>query len=92
MSSYLFNHHYHSNNPKIRVPTAQGKQGKWQKKNPVREITGNLKILSKLRENTGNFVSSSALILKEKDIAIFAAKKSIFSQKLDWSAKSVLCM
>ena len=48
-----------------RVPTAQGKQGKWPKKIPVRENTGNLEILSKHRENrefcqsTGNFVSSS---------------------------------
>ena len=42
-----------------RVPTAQGKQGKWQKKIPVRENTGNLEILHKHRENTGNFVCSS---------------------------------
>ena len=42
-----------------RVPTAQGKQGKWQKEFPVRENTGNLEILSKHRENTGNFDSSS---------------------------------
>ena len=45
----------------FRVPTAQGKQGKWQKKIPVRENTGNLVILSKHREfclNTGNFVIS----------------------------------
>ena len=34
----------------------------------------------------------NALILKVKDIAIFAAKKSIFLQKLDRSAKSVLCL
>ena len=34
-----------------RVPTAQGKQGK--------ENTGNLEILPKHRENTGNFVCSS---------------------------------
>ena len=47
---------------KGRVPTAQGKQGKWPKKIPVRENTGYLEILSKHREfcqNTGNFVSSS---------------------------------
>ena len=45
-----------------RVPTAQGKQGKWPKKIPVRENTGNLEMLSKHREfclNTRNFVSSS---------------------------------
>ena len=34
----------------------------------------------------------NVLILKVKDIAIVAAKTSIFSQKLDRSAKSVLCM
>ena len=34
----------------------------------------------------------NVLILKVKDIAIVAAKKSIFFQKLDSSAKSVLCM
>ena len=33
-----------------RVPTAQGKQGKWPKKIPVRENTGNLEILPKHRE------------------------------------------
>ena len=33
-----------------RVPTARGKQGKWPKKVPVRENTGNLKILPKHRE------------------------------------------
>ena len=35
----------------FRVPTAQGKQGKWPKKIPVN--TGNFEILSKHRENTG---------------------------------------
>ena len=46
----------------FRVTTAQGKQGKhnvWPKRFPVRENTGNLEMLSKHRENTGNFVSSS---------------------------------
>ena len=42
-----------------RVPTAQGKQGKWSKKFPVRENTGNLEMLPKHRENTGNLVCSS---------------------------------
>ena len=36
-----------------------GKTGKWPKKIPVRENTGNLEILPKHRENTGNFVCSS---------------------------------
>ena len=34
----------------------------------------------------------NVLILKVKNIAIVAAEKSIFFQKLDRSAKSVLCM
>ena len=42
-----------------RVPKAQGKPGKWTKKIHVRENTGNLEILPKHRENTGNFVCSS---------------------------------
>ena len=34
----------------------------------------------------------NSLILKVKDIAVFATKISIFYQKPDRSAKSVLCM
>ena len=60
----------------LRVPTAQGKLGKWKEKKQG--------ILLAQVENT--------LTLKVKDIAIFAAKKSIFFQKLDRSANSVLCM
>ena len=85
----------------LRVPTAQGKQGKWPKRFPVRENTGNLEILSKHREFSLNTEKTqgillaqvvNVLILKVKDIAIVAAKKIIFFQKLDRSAKSVLCM
>ena len=74
-----------------RVPTAQGKQGKWPKKIPVRENTGNLEILQKYRETEGIWFSQvvNSLILKIKEILIFAAKISIFFLK---SAKSVLCM
>ena len=39
---------------RVGLPTAHGKQGKWPKKIPVRENTGNLEILPKHRENTGN--------------------------------------
>ena len=69
----------------FRVPTAQGKQGKWQNKIPVRENTGNLEILSKHRElclNTGKTQGIllaqvvNVLILKVKDIVIVAAKKA----------------
>ena len=68
-----------------------GKTGKMPKKNPCQ---------GKHRE-FGNFVKTqgillaqvvNTLILKVKDIAIVAAKKSFFFQKLDRSAKSVLCM
>ena len=82
----------------------QGTQGtgKMAKKNPCQgkhsEFGNVVKtqaiqgILSEHRENTGNFVVN-VLILKVKDIAIVAAKKSsFFFQKLDRSAKSFLCM
>ena len=73
----------------FRVPTAQGKQGKWAKKNPCQ---------GKHREfclNTGKTHGIllaqvvNSLILKVKDVLIFAAKISIFSEELD---KAVLCM
>ena len=114
---YTYHYMYYNSscsNTLTRVPTAQGKQGKWPKKIPVRENTANLEILSKHRE-FGNFVKTqekqwgfclntgktqgillaqvvNVLILKVKDIAIVAAKKLFFFQKLDRSAKSVLCM
>ena len=78
-----------------------GKTGKMAKKDPCQRkhrVFGNFVktqgILSKHRVNTGNLLAQvvNVLILKVKDIAIVAAKKSIFSQKLDRSAKSVLSM
>ena len=85
-----------------RVPTAQGKEGKWPKEFPVRENTGNLEFFSKHREfclSTGKTQEIllaqvvNTLILKVKDIAIFATKKNLFFfKKLERSAKSVLCM
>ena len=80
----------------FRVPTAQGKQGKWPKKFPVRENTGNLEILSKNKENKGNFVNTgktqgillpqvvNVLILKVKDIVIVGAKKCIIYFSRSW--------
>ena len=61
------------------------------KKIPVRENTGNLEILPKHRENTGNLVCSGCKFpdSKGKDVLIFATKISIFSEELD---KAVLCM
>ena len=43
-----------------RVPMAQGK---WPKNFPIRENKGNLEILSKHRENTGNFVKTRGFFL-----------------------------
>ena len=61
-----------------RIPTAQGKQGKWGEKIPVRENTGNLEILPKTQGTWFAQVVNS-LILKIKNISVFAAKISIFS-------------
>ena len=84
-----------------RVPTAQGKQGKWPKIFPVRENRefGNfVKTQGKHREfllNTGKtqgILSAqvvNVLILKVNDIAMVAPKNPIFFQKLNRSAKSV---
>ena len=54
-------HVLHGRVDQYRVPTAQGKQGNREndKKKSVRENTGNLEILPKHRENTGNLVCSS---------------------------------
>ena len=46
---------------------AQRKQGKWTKKIPVRENTGNLEILPKHRENTENFACSRCKFPDAKD-------------------------
>ena len=77
-------------------PRHRENKGKWPKKIPVRENTG--EILPKhrefgnfARENTGNFVCSSGKFPdpKGKDISVLPAKISIFSEDLD---KAVLCM
>ena len=74
-----------------------GKTGKMAKSIPCQGKQG----IWNFFQNTGNFVKTqaillaqvNALILKVKDIAILAAKKSFFFfQKLDRSAKLVLCM
>ena len=49
-----------------RVPTAQGKQGKWPKK-CLQGKTGNLEILPKLQGNTGNSMCSSSKFPDFKD-------------------------
>ena len=60
-----------------RVPTAQGKQGKWQKMIPCqgkhREFGTFVKTQGKHRE-----FGLLKLILKVKDISIFAAKSFLF--------------
>ena len=61
-----------------RVPMAQGKQGKWPKKS----LSGKTQGIWEFCQNTGNFVSSSCKCSdsKSKEIAIFAAKNSIFPE------------
>ena len=88
----------------VRVPTAQGKQGKWPKQIPCqgkhREFGNFTKTQGswKFCQNTGKTQGIlfaqviNSLFLKVKDTAIFAAKISIFSRKLNRSAKSVLSM
>ena len=77
--------------PLERENTGQGKQGKCKKEFPVRENTGNLEILPKHRE-FGFAQVENSLILKVKDVSIFATKISILGGKLDKSVKSVSCM
>ena len=70
----------------IRVPTAQGKQGKWPQ-NSCQGKHRNLEILPKHRKTQGIGFAQvvNSLTLKVKDI-------SIFFYKTDKSANSVLCM
>ena len=65
----------------------QGKQGKWQKKIPVREN----REFGNVAKTQGVWFAQvvNSLILKVNDVLIFAAKISIFSEELD---KAVLCM
>ena len=70
-----------------------GKTGKMAKKNPCQ---GKHREFWKFCQNTGKtqgiwFVTQvvNSLILKVKDISVFAAKISIFSEDLD---EAVLCM
>ena len=73
----------------FRVPTAQGKRGKWRKKNRCQGK----------HQECGNFAKTqgiwfaqvaNSLILKVKDILKFAGKIAKFILKLERSAKSVL--
>ena len=66
-----------------RVPTAQGKQGKqgkWPNKFPVRETQGIWKFCLDTGKTQGILLAQvvNVLILKVKDIAIAAAKKTHF--------------
>ena len=86
--NFLFSSHF-------RVPTAQGKQGKWQKKDSLSGKTqGIWKFCQSTGKTQGILLSQvvNVLILKVKAIAIVAIKKIHFFQKLDRSAKSVLCV
>ena len=65
---------------------------------PKNSLSGKTQGIWKVCQNTGKKQGIwfgqvvNSLILKVKDIAIFAAKISNFFQKLDRSDKSVLCM
>ena len=80
----------------IRVPTTIDLKytGEMARKILVRENTGNLEILPKHRENTGNLVCSSCKFPDSKGIRYFdiCRENSQFYFELDKSAKSVLCM
>ena len=60
-----------------RVPTAEGKQGKRNKKIPVRELHREFRNFTKTHRILFAEVVNS-LILKVKNISIFATKISIF--------------
>ena len=62
--------------------------GKWQKK---KKLSGKTQGIWEFCQNTGNLVRKvvNSLILKVKDISVFAAKIPIFSEDLD---KAFLCM
>ena len=51
----------------IQRPHCTGKMENYNQKISVRENTGNLETLSKHRENTGNFISSSCKFSDHKD-------------------------
>ena len=57
-------------------------------------LPGKTQIIWKFCQNTGNLFAQvvNALVLKVKDIVIFAVKISIFSKKPDMCAKLVLCI
>ena len=62
------------------------------KKFPVRKNIGNLEIWPASRENTGNLVCSSCLILKVKDIAILATQISdSFRSWIDLPCQFCVC-
>ena len=65
---------------RIRVSTAQGKQGKWEKKKLSGKTQGIWKFCLNTGKTQGILLAQvvNVLILKVKDIAIVAAKKSFF--------------
>ena len=75
----------------FRVPTAQGKQGKWPTKYPCQGKQWEFGNFAKTQGIWFTQVVNS-LILKVKDILKFAAEISPKFLKLDKSPKSVLCM
>ena len=82
-------------NVQLQGTHCRGKTGKMERKKiPVRENTGNLEILPKHRENTGNLVCSSCKFRDSKGKRYFKICRKYFQLfwELDKSAKSVLCM
>ena len=75
----------------FRVPTKQGKQGKWPQK---KSLSGKTHGICKFCQTQGFFFAQvvNSLILKAKDIFVFAAKNFQILSKLDKSAKSILCV
>ena len=74
----------------FRVSTAQGKQGNWLKKIHA----GKHREFGNFAKTHGNWFAQvvNSLILKVKDILLFAVEISNFVLTLDKYAKAVLCL
>ena len=76
----------------FRVPTAQGKQGKW----PKESLSGKTQGIWKFCQNTGKTQGIwfaqvvNSLMLKVKDISVFAAKISLFFRRI-WKRQFCVC-
>ena len=81
-----------------KPPTGYPRHREYRENDQIKSLSGKTQGIWKFCQNTGKTQAVlfgqvvNSLILKVKDIAIFAAKIFIFSPKLDRSGKSVLCM